>query len=89
MSIEFLMDYQIPLVLLACLCVGYCIKHIKWLDRVSNEYIPAILAILGGVLACVNASEITLELVVSGCFTGLASTGLHQMFSQLINKGSE
>lgn len=93
MDLGFLQEYYIPMVLVACLVVGYCIKHITWLDKVSNEYIPTILALLGAVLAVLSAylgkSSITLETVVYGAFTGLASTGLHQMFNQVINKNSE
>ena len=90
MDLSFLMDYYITIVLVACLIVGYCIKHIEWLDKVSNEYIPTILTIFGAVMAALNAyttgSPITVELIVSGAFTGLASTGLHQMFKQLLFK---
>ena len=92
MDLNFLTDYYIPVVLVACLIVGYCIKHIKWLDKVANEYIPTILAVLGAVLAVLSAylgkSPIMLETVVYGAFTGLASTGLHQAFTQVINKNS-
>lgn len=90
MDLNFLNDYYIPVVLVACLIVGYCIKHVKWLEKVANEYIPTILAALGAVLAVLSAylgkSPITLETVVYGAFTGLASTGLHQAFTQIINK---
>lgn len=86
MGLEFISEHYIPVVLVACLVVGYCIKHIKWLEAISNEYIPSILAILGGVLGCVASSSISLESIVYGAVTGLASTGLHQAFSQLINK---
>ena len=60
--------------------------EIKWLDAVSNEYIPSILAILGAVLGCVAVGTVSLESIVYGAVTGLASTGLHQVFSQIINK---
>lgn len=89
MDLGFIQDYYIPVVLVACLAVGYCIKHITWLEKVSNQYIPSILAILGAVLACVANSSITLDTVVYGAFTGLASTGLHQAFTRLINKKTE
>lgn len=91
MDLGFLNDYYIPVVLVACLIVGYCIKHITWLDKVSNEYIPTILAVLGAILAVISAvlanTPIGLETVVYGAFTGLASTGLHQAFKSIINKG--
>lgn len=79
-------QYYMPLVLIACLVIGYCVKHISWLDRVSNEYIPAILAVTGAILGCVANTSITLENIVYGALTGLASTGLHQAFKHLINK---
>lgn len=92
MDLSFLTDYYIPVVLVACLIVGYCIKHIAWLEKVSNEYIPAILAVLGAVLACVSTASggnpIALETIVYGAFTGLASTGLHQAFKQIIDKNN-
>lgn len=92
MDLSFLTDYYIPVVLVACLIVGYCIKHITWLEKVSNEYIPTILAVIGAILACVSTvsggNPITLETIVYGAFTGLASTGLHQAFKQIIDKNN-
>lgn len=86
MDLSFITEHYIPVVLIACLVVGYCIKHIKWLEAISNEYIPSILAILGAALGCLAVSQISLESIVYGAVTGLASTGLHQAFSRLINK---
>lgn len=92
MDLSFLSDYYIPVVLVACLVVGYCIKHITWMGKIANEYIPTILAVLGAVLAVLSAylgkSPVTLETVVYGAFTGLASTGLHQAFTQVISKNN-
>lgn len=86
MDLGFITQNYIPVVLVACLVVGYCIKHITWLDKVGNEYIPTILAVLGAVLGCVAGGGITLESIVYGALTGLASTGMHQVFKQLIEK---
>lgn len=86
MDLGFLTEYYIPVVVLACLIVGYCVKHIKWLEAISNEYIPAILTVLGAVLGCVANSTVNLETIVAGAFSGLASTGLHQVFKQIISK---
>lgn len=90
MDLSFIAEHYVPVVLVACLVVGYCIKHISWLEAVSNEYIPTLLAVLGASLGCVAAGGVTLENIVYGAVTGLASTGLHQMFSQIIkgNLGS-
>ena len=89
MNLGILTDYYVPVVVVACLIVGYCIKHIKWLDKISNEYIPSILAILGAVLACVANSTIDLNTIVYGAFSGLASTGLHQAFTEIIDKANK
>ncbi len=86
MDLSFINNYYMPVVLMACLCVGYCIKHIAWLERISNEYIPAIMLLLGAILACIADQGITLNIVVSGAVTGLASTGFHQIFKQMIEQ---
>jgi hypothetical protein len=85
MDLGFVAEFYMPIVLVACLIVGYCIKHITWLDRISNEYIPTIMAILGAIVGCA-ANGLTLDNVIAGAFSGLASTGLHQAFTQIINK---
>lgn len=87
MELTFLTDFYMPLVLVACLIVGYCIKHIGWLDKISNQYIPTILVVLGAVLGCVASSSLSLENVVYGALSGLASTGLHQVFKKIIENG--
>ena len=87
MSLEFITEYYIPIVLVACLIVGYVIK--KSLDFIPNKYIPLILAVLGAVLGCVANTSITLETIVYGAFTGLASTGLHQAFTRIIEGTTE
>ena len=81
---EFITQMYMPLVVVACLAVGYIVK--KWVKDVDNKYIPTIVFILGAVLACVANRQITIELIVAGSVSGLASTGMHQMFSQLIDK---
>lgn len=85
MDLSFLTDYYVPLVLVACLVIGYCVKHIRWLDVVADEYIPTILAVIGAIIACVNVGGVSLQDIVAGAVTGLASTGLHQAFTQIIN----
>lgn len=81
MDISFITDLYIPIVLVACLIVGYIIK--KWIKDVDNKWIPTIVTILGAVLGVI-INGFTLEGIVAGAVTGLASTGLHQLFKQLI-----
>ena len=85
MDLGLITEYYMPIVVVACLIVGYCIKHISWLDAISNEYIPTIMAILGAILGCISTG-VSLETVVAGAVSGLASTGAHQAFSQILNK---
>ncbi len=76
-----------PLTVAACLVVGYIIK--KWIADVDNKFIPTILAVLGAVLSCVILHTISVEAIVGGAFSGLASTGLHQLFTQLIENKND
>ena len=75
-------ELALPLVVAACLVLGYIIK--KWVKDVDNKYIPTILAAVGVILACLVKWDISVEIVVCGAFSGLVSTGLHQMFKQLV-----
>lgn len=86
MDITWITEHYIPIVLVICLCVGFVIK--KWMPA-DNKWIPTIMLVLGAVLGCVANQVINLEAIGYGAVTGLASTGLHQVFSQLINGGQE
>ena len=86
MNLDFLNEYFVPIVVAACLIVGYCMKRF---EKIPNKIIPTVLAILGAVLSCVNSQAISLQIVVYGAFSGLASTGLHQMFKQYIEKDGD
>jgi cytochrome bd-type quinol oxidase subunit 2 len=84
---EFLNEYMLPVVLGICLVVGYIVK--KWIKDIDNKYIPTIVTILGVFLSIwFNGWSITPEIVLSGLVTGAASTGMHQLFKQFIDKTS-
>ena len=87
MNFDFITEYYMPIVVVACLIVGYVIK--KSLDVIPNKYIPLILTVLGAVLGCVANLSIDLTTIVYGAFSGLASTGLHQAFTRIIEKDGE
>ena len=70
-------------VVLACLVVGYIIKHASFCKRINNDDIPVILAALGLVLN-LAVSGPSIESAVYGAFMGLASTGMHQGFRRFI-----
>ena len=82
---EFLQEYSLPVIVGICLCIGYIIKHS--LDFVPGKYIPLIMGVLGlGINIALHWGGITAEVVLGGLFSGLASTGLHQAFTKIIEK---
>ena len=81
---DFLTQYYIPIVLVACLVVGYLMKQFMPTD---NKWKPLTVTILGAILGCIASKGISLEAVVAGAVSGLASTGLHQLFKQFIDDG--
>ena len=83
-NLQFLGELYVPIVMAICLAVGYILKH--WTNDEKHRIIPTVLAILGAVCACINAKSITLEVIAAGAITGLASTGVHQAFKQIIEK---
>lgn len=83
MDLSFLNDYLILIVVGVCLCVGYIIK--ASVSFIPNKFIPLIMGVLGVVLnVWLNSFAFTPEILLGGLFSGLASTGLHQLFIQLI-----
>ena len=82
---EFLQDYVVVIVLGICLCVGYIIKHVIPGETV-NRFIPLIMGVLGvGLNIWINLS-VTPAIVLGGLVSGLASTGMHEAFKQVIKK---
>lgn len=86
MDLTFLQDYLVFVILGICLCVGYVIKTST---SINNRYIPLIMSILGVVLNVWMNMSFTPDILLGGLFSGLASTGLHQLFKQLINASDE
>lgn len=84
MDLSFLNEYMMPVVFGLCLCVGYIIKH--WIKDVDNKIIPTVCAIIG-VLAAMGVSKtVSVEIILAGMLSGLASTGFHQVFKQLFGQ---
>lgn len=73
------------IVWVACLVFGYCIKHASFLNKIPNDDIPIILSVVGAILN-IFVSGFSVESLVYGALTGLASTGAHQAFTKFINK---
>lgn len=83
-----LIQYIQPTSLIICLCVGFVLKNTKPFEKLANDYIPLIEVILG--VICVvggtllQEQRITLELIATGAMTGVASVGLHQLFTRTV-----
>lgn len=68
-----------------CLCIGYVIKNS--LDFIDNKYIPLIMLVLGTILSIIaNINNVCLDIILTGMFSGLASTGLYELFRNLIER---
>ncbi len=77
-------DYFVIIVVLACLSVGFILKHLVPGEKI-NKFIPLIMALLGVILNIwINGWTFNPVILVAGLLSGLASTGLHQMFKQFI-----
>ena len=83
MNFNSLEKYFVVSVMVACLILGYLIKHTSIFKRIPNSDIPAIVAVVGAVLN-VLISGFGIENIIFGALMGLASTGMHQAFKQYI-----
>lgn len=83
---DILNAYVIPEVVALCLVLGFIIK--QWIKDVDNKWIPTIVAVVG--IGCaVILNGLTVGAVVGGAVSGLASTGLHQLFKQWMDNGGK
>lgn len=85
MDLSILNEYFVLVVMVACLVVGYIIKHATFFKWINNNDIPVILAVVGAVVNPI-VSGLSVETVVYGALMGLASTGLHQTFKKFVEK---
>ena len=78
-------EYFVVVVVLACVIVGYLIKHSSWLKFISNDNIPLIVTFVGAILN-LFVSGFSINSAGLGAFMGLASTGLHEAFRKFVDK---
>lgn len=84
---EMFNAYIVPVIVGLCLVVGYIVKNFTGAD---NKLIPTLVTVLGVALAVwMNWPAITPEIILGGAVSGLASTGMHQMFKQWIDNGGK
>lgn len=82
---DFLNDYLVLIVIGICLCVGYVLKNLIPTDKV-NKFIPLIMAVLGVTLNIWLNFAFTPEILLGGLASGLASTGMYELFRNFIEK---
>lgn len=85
MNVDFLNQYAVPVIVGICLCVGYIIKNMLPGERMKR-YIPLIMGVLGAVLALWINGAMNPNILLQGLFSGLASTGLYELFHNLLKK---
>lgn len=90
MDFTVLSEHFVLVVIIACLILGYIIKHASFMKWLPNDDIPVILAVVGAGLN-LAVSGLSIESFVYGAVMGLASTGLHQGFKRFVegNKTEE
>lgn len=87
MDITIIADYISPLIVLACLLVGYLIKNAIPNEEI-NRFIPIIVAILGIICNVWVTGLFDLPTLVVGGISGLASTGLYEAFNNILKNFS-
>ena len=65
MDLKFITENFVPVIVVACVLVGYIIKVTPPFAKVANNYIPLIVTLLGAVLgALING--LSIEAIVYG-----------------------
>lgn len=90
MDFTVLSEHFVLVVIVACLILGYIIKHASFMKWLPNNDIPVVLAVVGAGMN-LAVSGLSIESFVYGAVMGLASTGLHQGFKRFVegNKTEE
>lgn len=67
-------------VIIFLLAIGYCIKHIKTFDKISNNLIPIVLVILGAIttLLTKTADTSVVMALMNGIINAAIAIAIHQ-----------
>lgn len=78
-----LSEYMNVAIVVMCLGLGFGIK--MWIKDLDNKWIPTI-CFIAGVVVSFGLSGLSVDSFNVGWISGLASTGMHQLVVQLIDK---
>lgn len=84
MDLTFLSEFIVVITLAFCLGIGYIIK--TSLDFIPNKYIPLIMGVIGVTFNCFVSGVVDDNVIVAGLMSGLASTGMYELFRNFIEK---
>lgn len=83
MDLSIITEYISPIILVACLGIGYTLHTLN--NKILNSFIPIISASIGILAAIWSFGIVDLNTVVIGMTSGLASTGLYEAFKNMLN----
>lgn len=73
-DVASMINLKIVIILLG---IGFCIKHIPYLEKLSNEFIPIILMVFSLVLTFLNLG-LSIDSFANGILTASVAIGIHQ-----------
>lgn len=74
--------YIMPVALVVALAVGFVLKAV-W-PGTFNRYLPLISAVIGLGVCCWASAGVSPDIVAQGLISGLAATGMYELFSQFL-----
>ena len=83
MDLSIITEYISPIILVACLGIGYTLHTLN--NKILNSFIPIISASIGILAAIWSFGTIDLNSIVVGMISGLAATGLYEAFKNMLN----
>lgn len=83
MDLTILMNYIDLMTLGICICVGYALKTA--FNQFPNKFIPLVMLCLGTICnLIINRDQLNAGIILGGMISGLASTGMYEMFRNLL-----
>lgn len=73
--IETMSMYIVPVIVVVCLLLGFFLKH--GFSKLPNDFIPAILAVIGVLVSAWHYETFNLNVFITGLVSAAAACGLH------------